>query len=69
MTPLGLEAWPLRLATIVVRQDQPLFEYSPVGEELEQRLPLMAVVSIKAQSRQRRIGSSPFAMVTIAVAR
>jgi hypothetical protein len=31
MTPLGLEAWLLRLSTIVVRHDQPLFEFSPVA--------------------------------------
>jgi hypothetical protein len=69
MTPLGLEAWPLRLATIVVRHDRPLFDYSPVAQELEPALPLMAVVSIGGQSQQRRTVSSQFAMVPIAVAR
>jgi hypothetical protein len=69
MTPLGLEAWPLRLATIVVRHDQPLFDYSPVAQELEPALSLMAVVSIGGQSQQRRTVSSQFSMVTIAVAR
>jgi hypothetical protein len=69
MMPLGLEAWPLRLATILVRHDRPLFEYSPVSQKLELALPLVAVVSIGTQSQQRRTVSSPFAMVTIAVAR
>ena len=69
MTPLGFEPRPLRSATIVVRHDQPLFEYSPAAQELEPALPLMAVVSIEGQSQQRRTVSSLFAMVTIAVAR
>jgi hypothetical protein len=69
MARLGPEAWLLRLATIVVRYDQPSFDYSPVAQELEPAPPLMAVVSIEGQSQQRRTVSSPFAMVTIAVAR
>ena len=69
MTPLGLEARPLRSATIVVRHEQPLREYSPMRQKLESALPLVAVVPMEAQSQQRRNVSSPVAMVAIAVAR
>ena len=69
MTFLALEAWPLRLATIAIFHDQPLFECSPARQDLEPALHLIAVASREAQSQQRRTVSPPLAMVRIAVAR
>jgi hypothetical protein len=64
-TELSLRwARPAAMTPLVRRAD-----YSPVAQELEPALSLMAVVSIGGQSQQRRTVSSQFAMVPIAVAR
>jgi hypothetical protein len=53
----------------VVRHDWRLFEYSPVRQKPEPAPPQVAVVSIEAQSAQRKIPSSQFAVVPIVTAR